>query len=135
MLISKTLHDGFSFSEIMLSLAMVGFLLTSLLALQSTVFRRVVTNTFRIDRFYPLKNMMLTMPMHPLKKGETKQETTNDQLGFKMVYEQIPVKEQSALFRFKGLYQKKVTGRWFEYERERVQELLSYGFAIPGKKP
>ncbi len=75
------------------------------------------------------------MPMHPLKKGETKQETTNDQLGFKMVYEQIPVKEQSALFRFKGLYQKKVTGRWFEYERERVQELLSYGFAIPGKKP
>lgn len=133
MLISKTLHDGFSFSEIMLSLAMVGFLLTSLLALQSTVFRRVMVNTFRIDRFYPLKNMMLTMPMHSLKKGETKQETVNEQLGVKIVYEQIPVKEQSVLFRFKGLYQKKVTGRWLEYERERVQELLSYGFSIPEK--
>lgn len=134
MMTSKTLRKGFSFSEVMISLVMIGFLLTALLTLQSNVFRRVVINTFRIDRFYPLKNRMIMVMVQPLKKDELRSETYNEQMGLKIMYEQQPVKESSSLRRFGGLYQKRVVGTWLERDRERIQELIGYGCLFPEKK-
>ncbi len=145
MMNSKTLHNGFSFAEVMIALMMIGFLLTSLLGLQSVVFRRVVMNTFRIDRFYPLKNMALTMPMQSANKNShvkagasptepgQRREKTDEALGLKMVYETSKIKDNSVLHRFEGLFQKRSVGTWFEQDRERMQEVLSYGFAVPEK--
>lgn len=134
MMISRTLHKGFAFAEIMMALAMIGFLLTTLLTLQSNVFNRVVKSTSRIERFYPLKNTFITIMKKPLQKGTTKEEIQVPELGLKVAYEVAKIKDASPLYRFTGLYQKKCVGAWALADRPKEQEMIGYGFMIPEKK-
>lgn len=128
MMNSKPLRNGFVLMEPIVAITVIGFLLTSLLALQSNSFRRVVINTLRIENFYPIKEMTTSLLMNPLKKGETKREKRNDEVGIGLVYEQKPISGASALARFKGLYQKRTVGTWMQQGREKVQEMVGYGF-------
>ncbi len=121
---------GFVFIEVVIAILLVGFVLTSLLALQAQVFKRVIINAFRVDRFYPLKNMLITDVMRKEESLQKQEET----LGLKMVYARQEIKPISTLYRFKGLYQKQVTGTWFEQEREKTQQCISYGFEIKKEK-
>ena len=131
MMNSKTLRNGFAFVEVVMALVVIGFMLTGLLTLQSSSFRRVVINTLRIDRFYPVKLLLISTLKQPLKKGQTKVESRNEDFDLALVYEQKEPSGASELARFKGLYQRKVMSTWFEQGRERLQEVISYGFAPP----
>lgn len=122
--------QGFVFIEVVIAILLVGFVLTSLLALQAQVFKRVIINAFRVDRFYPLKNMLITDVMRAEESVQKQEET----LGLKMVYARQEIKPISALYRFKGLYQKQATGTWIEQEREKIQQCISYGFEIKKEK-
>lgn len=121
-------HKGFILPEVIIALMVIAVALTTLLVLQATVFRRVVMNVARISRLYPLKNNMLDSFKNPLAKDEKMRESVNEQLNTKIVYEQSPISPKSKLARFEGLYQKKVTGSWYDQRKERTQELITYGF-------
>ena len=127
----KALRNGFAFVEVVMALLVIGFMLTGLLALQSNSFRRVVVNTLRIDRFYPVKLVMTSTLKQPLKKGQTRLESRNEDFELALVYEQKEPSGASDLARFKGLYQRKASGAWSEQRRERLQEIISYGFTPP----
>lgn len=127
----KPLRNGFAFVEVVMALVVIGLMLTGLLALQSNTFRRVVLNTFRIDRFYPVKLVMVSMLKQPLKKGQTKVESRNEDFDLALVYEQKEPSGASELARFKGLYQRKTCGSWVLQGRERMQEIIGYGFTPP----
>jgi hypothetical protein len=127
----KALRNGFAFVEVVMALVVIGFMLTGLLVLQGNSFRRVVVNTLRIDRFYPVKSLLISTVKHPLEKGQTRVESRNEELDLALVYEQKEPAGASELARFKGLYQRKAMGTWFEQGRERLQEIISYGFTSP----
>jgi hypothetical protein len=135
MMNSKPLRNGFAFVEVVMALIVIGLMLTGLLSLQSSAFRRVVVNTLRIDRFYPVKLVMASTLKQPLKKGQTKIESRNEDFDLALVYEQKEPAGASVLARFKGLYQRKTTGTWSQHGRERVQEIIGYGFTpLPEKE-
>ena len=127
----KRTSNGFIFAEVIMAIALIGFLLTALLTLQANVFKRVIINTFRIDCLYPMKNMLVTDVMQKDQKMMQKQD---EKLNLKLVYEKKEIRPDSTLYRFKGLYQKQVTGTWFEHEREKIQQLITYGFEIVDEK-
>jgi hypothetical protein len=127
----KTLRNGFAFMEVVMALMVIGFMLTGLLTLQSNSFRRVVLNTLRIDRFYPVKLVMISTLKQPLKKGQARLESRNEDLDLALVYEQKEPSAASELARFKGLYQRKASGSWSLQGSERLQEIISYGFTPP----
>ena len=131
MMNSKPLRNGFAFVEVVMALVVIGLMLTGLLALQSSSFRRVVLNTFRIDRFYPVKLVMTSMLKQPLKKGQKKLESRNEEFDLALIYEQKEPSEVSELARFKGLYQRKTSGSWALQGHERMQEIIGYGFTPP----
>ncbi len=127
--------DGFALAEVIISIAVIGFVLTTLQVLQSTVFRRVVINTFRVERLYPLKSLLMTMGKDEIiKKDQKPIEKKDEQGGFTKIYEHVSIKKNSSLARFDGLYQKKVTGSWVEGSKQRTLELVTYGFAPREKK-
>ena len=131
---SKILGKGFALAEVIISIAVIGFVLTTLQVLQSTVFRRVVINAFRTERLYPLKSLLMTMGKDEIiQKDQKPIEKKDEQRGVMMVYEHVPIKKNSSLARFEGLYQKKVTGSWAEGTKQRTLELFTYGF-IPREK-
>ena len=131
MMNSKALRNGFAFIEVVMALVVIGFMLTGLLTLQSNAFRRVVFNTLRIDRFYPVKALMISTLMQPLKKGQKTKEQRNEDFDLALVYEQKEIAGTSELARFKGLYQRKATGTWKQQGSDRAQEIISYGFTPP----
>ncbi len=131
MMSSKPLRNGFAFIEVVMALVVIGVMLTGLLALQSNSFRRVVINTLRIDRFYPIKLVMISTLKQPLKKGKTRLESRNEDFDLALVYEQKELSGASDLARFKGLYQRKASGSWSQQGNERLQEIISYGFTPP----
>lgn len=131
MMNSKTLHNGFVLLESVMALTIIGFLLTSLLVLQAASFRRVTLNTIRVEHFYSAKQVMANIVVHPLKKGETRSETKEGKFEERAVYQQKDIPKNSVLARFKGLYQKSVKATWQQDGRERVQELIGYGFTPP----
>lgn len=132
----KVQHKGFAFLEVVMALVVIGFMLTGLLALQGNAFRRVVLTTLRIDHFYPVKALMVSTLKQPLKKGQTKVESRNEELDLTLVYEQKEPSSASSLARFKGVYQRRSQGSWVIQGRERAQEIISYGFTplVPEKK-
>ncbi len=130
----KVLRNGFALVEVMLSITVIGLVLTTLLVLQATVFRKVVINTFRIDRLYPLKAFLMQIAMDTPKKDQKRIEKTHELSDMKMTYEHASLKKNSALSRFEGLYQKKVAGSWMEQNKQRTLELITYGFNPREKK-
>lgn len=114
-----------------MALTIIGFLLTSLLILQAASFRRVTLNTVRIEHFYSAKQLMASLVVHPLKKGEKKSETKEGKFEERAIYQQKEIPRSSSLSRFKGLCQKSVRAAWNQDGRERVQELVGYEFTPP----
>jgi|GEM_PF-3573928 len=124
----KTLHNGFALVEVIIALAMIALMLTSLLVLQAASFRRVAIGTMQVEHFYPAKALMTSVILHPLKKGETKTEKKDEKTSDTVIYQQHDIPRTSALGRFKGLYQKVSRTGWTVEGRERVQECIGYGF-------
>ena len=120
--------------EVMLALFMITIVFSSLMTLQSTVVRRCIMSTFKIERFYALKNSFLMHKITPLAEGATKTERLLKNPEMKMVYEKKPIKKDSQLARFEGLYQEVVMGSWQELGRERIFDLCTYKFQPVEKK-
>lgn len=125
------IKNGFIFAEVVMTIALIGFLLTALLSLQAHVFKRVIINAFRLESFYPIKNMLITDVMQKDQKSIQKQD---EAFKLKMKYEKKEINPASSLYRFKGLYQKQAVGTWFENDKEKIQVLISYGFEMIDEK-
>ncbi len=68
------------------------------------------------------------------QKESKKIEKTFTDPETKVVYEQLPIPSDSALSRFEGLYQERVTAEWFEADKKRIADLYHYGFEMQEKK-
>ena len=120
--------------EVILSLAVIGILLTSLMMVQAKVFKNVMTSSFRIDRFYYIKNMFLETKIKPLEDEKTTWQKTIETPSIKLRYDKKPVNPQSELARFTGLFQEVATGQWYEWGKEKEYDIIQYQFDPPKKE-
>lgn len=126
------LHNGFIFLEVVLAIAMVGIMLTSILSLQSTIYSRVVFNARRIERLLPLKEMGTSFLIESLQKDEYSRKKMNEDLAMTITYSKEPIKEGSELARFKGLFKENIVGSWEEWKGPQTIQLLRFVF-VPEK--
>jgi prepilin-type N-terminal cleavage/methylation domain-containing protein len=127
-------HKGFALMEVMIALAMIAVLLSTLMMVQSKVFSNVISSTFKIERFYSIRNMFLLTKIKPLEDDKKSWEKTIEDPETKLTYEKKSIKKESQLSRFKGLFQEVATGTWHEWGRERAYDIISYQFDPPKKE-
>jgi len=111
---------------------MVGIMLTSILSLQSNIYSRVVFNARRIERLLPLKEMLSSVLIEPLKEGERTREQINQDTAMTMVYKKEVIKPESSLVRFKRLFSETVTGSWDEWKGPQTMDVTHLLF-VPEK--
>jgi predicted acylesterase/phospholipase RssA len=122
---------GFSFVEVVASLLMMGILLSALLTMEGSVLGRFRRSAQREDRIYPLKNYLLSLTQAGTDTSK-KQELHQDGTTITLRYE--PIKEKSALARFEGLQQQKLSAVWQDETKKRTLDLVGYTFTPPVKK-
>ncbi|MFT6765456.1 MAG: hypothetical protein ACJAZS_000333 [Alteromonas naphthalenivorans] len=127
-------HKGFALMEVMLALATIAILLTTLMMVQTKVFQRVITSSYRVDRFYHIKNMFLETKIKPLEDEQTMWKKTIKDPELILRYEKKPVHKQSELARFTGLFQEVATGQWHEWGKDKEYDVISYQFDPPKKE-
>ena len=127
-------RNGFVLLEVMLSLATVGVLLTTLMMVQTKVFKNVITSSFRVDRFYHIRNMFLETKIKPLKEKQMVWQKTISNPETKLRYEKKPINQKSELARFVGLFQEVATGEWHEWGKDTAYDIISYQFDPPKKE-
>lgn len=121
-------------TEVMLALAAIGILLTTLMMVQTKVFKNVITSSFRIDRFYHIRNMFLEIKIKPLEEEQTVWQKTIADPEIKLRYDKKPIDAKSELERFTGLFQEVATGEWHEWGKPKVYDVISYQFDPPKKE-
>ncbi len=139
-------RKGFSFIEAVMALAIIAIAISSFMVLQQNIFRRVAYNSFKIERLYRLRNIFSFITANA-KVVESAEKINEDLKIFEkdftnpdvhIVYERLPISKDSALARFEGLYQERVTGSWHDSDRKRMLDLYRYGYDMPQeqeKKP
>lgn len=121
-------RNGFIMVEVVLALAMVAMVLTSLMMVEGKVFNHVISSTFKIERFYAIRNSFLLMRIKPLEKEETVRERVLEEPPTKIMYERIPVNPSSSLARFAGMFREVATGTWHEWGKQRAYDIINYQF-------
>lgn len=122
---------GFSFIEVVASLLMMGILLSALLTMEGSVLNRLSRSAQKEDRMLLLKNYLFSLTQAGTDISK-KQETQQDGTTITLTYE--PIKPASALARFEGLQQQKITASWQDDTKKRTCELVGYTFTPPKKK-
>lgn len=127
-------RNGFALMETMLALAIIGIVLTTFMMVQAKVFKNVIISSFRIDRFYHIRNMFLETKIKPLKEEQTVWKKTIENPEVKLRYDKKPIDAKSELARFTGLFQEVATGEWHEWGKDKVYDVISYQFDPPKKE-
>lgn len=127
-------RNGFVMIEVMLALATISILLTTLIMVQTKVFKNVITSSFRIDRFYHIRNMFLETKIKPLKEKQTMWQKTIETPETKLRYDKKTINEKSELARFTGLFQEVATGEWHEWGKDKAYDVITYQFDPPKKE-
>lgn len=127
--------NGFSLIEVMLALSMIGIILTSLLMLESRIFKRVVACTQKMERFAAIKNLFLLVKKEGLPQDSSTYTALLQDPDITVQYEKKAIEKTSALARFKGVMQEVATGTWDEWGQQREYAFYTYCFVgIPKKK-
>lgn len=123
--------EGFSFIEVIASLMMMGVLLSALLTMEGSVLDRFRRSAQREDHIYLLKNYLFSLTQSGADTAK-KQETLVDGATLLLVYE--PISQKSALSRFQGLRQQKISVAWNDDTKQRTLDFIGYTFTPPEKK-
>lgn len=124
-------RKGFALMEVMLALAMVSMLLTTFMMVQTKVFKNTITSSFRLERFYFIRNMFLETKIKPLEGDQKTWKKKVQDPEVALMYEKKKIDSKSELARFKGLYQEVASGKWSEWNKEIVYDIISYQFEPP----
>lgn len=111
MMLFKNHKKGFILSEIVIALAVVGIMLTTILELQLNVSQRIVFNTQTCHNFLELKKDLY----HSLMKNDEKKEEQ------KSSFKKITI---AALEKYKQIIIYKITRSWQSLHHQKDVEMI-----------
>jgi len=123
-------NPGFSFVEVVMAMAIMAIILTSLFGLQNTAFNSALREHALISRIYYIKNLFFdTVPNKIIKKSLPDPET-------KLEIITMPAKSPEIVKRFENMYIVNANGQW-KIQNKNYQEVLTMLLYLPPapKKP
>lgn len=119
---------GFMLTEVLLSLAIVGIVLTPLFGLQSQIFRSLFGLSGRIQRLFAMENFLIAS-RHTLlhEQGENnKQEKKITEPSATMRYEAKKVTDDPIFRKMPGIMQEETECVWQEGFRTRREIIVTF---------
>ncbi|MDR3646953.1 MAG: prepilin-type N-terminal cleavage/methylation domain-containing protein [Candidatus Babeliales bacterium] len=136
MIHSKNLNKGFTFTEVVIAIAVTGLILTSLFTLQTTMFNNIVNGHFKTARIFFMKNFLLDEAnLKNVQQNKKPIEKKLEEPTMKLRYELKKPNEQSSLAKnFKNVSLVKVTGTWQGLRAEQEEMFVGLVYIKPEKK-
>lgn len=128
-------QSGFTLIEVLLSVAIVGLVLTPILMLQSMIVRNTGKHTNNLIRIYEAKKFLLDSEIS-LAPGvdHATQEKKITKPPATLVYEYNKVSQESALKKFKNIYRQMVTIQWRDQSGKHQDRIVLYTYKPESKK-
>jgi len=103
--------NGFTLIEVMMALAIVGFVFSAVLALQLSLTRTTLKSSQRFDRLWNMSLFLRQASLRPPPLGHRRTKSLMNP-PLRLSYERFKPKEASALHEIDNLVIEKVEGRW-----------------------
>lgn len=129
-MIRSSPRSGFTLIEVMISLAIVGLVLTSLGGLQMALLRATMKSTGRFER---LRSMLFFLEDSRIKESSSKEQERGKKItkelkepALKLTYERFAPAKKSSLYRQKDLKIERVTGEWKGATRKQQDSIITF---------
>lgn len=127
-------ESGFTLIEVLLTLSIVGLVLTPILMLQSMLVRNTNKRTQMIDRMYAAKKFLIDseVALAPdANESSADKKIANPPTTLR--FELKNVSSNSSLKKFKSIKQASVTSTWTEPGAKRQERIVTFLFRPEGK--
>ena len=129
MMHSRNNQLGFTLIEVLLSLAIIGMVLTPIFLIQSLVLRRTSAGARQFTRLIAAKDFLVDQQFENIQETNTataEQKITNPPTTLLFTSKKLP--ENSALKKFKHIMVDTVTMQWTEQNKKRQENLVTFMF-------
>ena len=127
--------NGFTFIEVVITVAIIGIMMTSIFGLQNGMFKSVFNGYSKISRIFYIKNLFFEPSnLEKLQKDKSiKKDLTEPQTN--IVFELKKLSDKSSFSkRFENVNLLKATGKWRGLFKEQEETLISFVYIKPKKK-
>lgn len=129
MIHSKNKSSGFTLVEVLLSLAIIGIVLTPIFLIQSLVLRRTSAGARQFSRLMNAKDFLVDQQFENIQEAQevsAERKITNPPTTLVFSSKKLP--ENSALKKFKHIMLDTVTLQWTEQNKKRQEKLVTFTF-------
>jgi len=126
--VPKKMATGFILMEVVMSLAVVGMVMSSIIISQQRLYKDVIAAQRSLERVFAARLFAIKTGIDILKgdRDDTKKITEqNKQLRMELNYEVIKPQEGSGLARFDDIYLQRVTYSWNERGTQKREQLVA----------
>ncbi|MBN1549284.1 prepilin-type N-terminal cleavage/methylation domain-containing protein [Candidatus Babeliales bacterium] len=130
-------YRGFTFVEVVLTIALIGFILTPLLVVQNNVLRLVMKSSDRARRIFILKNAFSEAAINVDNEEDVTNRSFEKQYEvphMSLKYTVMPIVKESSLKGFSEVYLLKAYGSWQRMYQEHSETMISFLFVPPNEK-
>lgn len=127
--------NGFTFIEIVITVAVIGIMMSAIFGLQSGMFRSIFGNYSKVSRIFYIKNLFFEPAnLEKLQKDKIIKKDLSDP-ATNIVYElKKPGDKSGYSKRFENINLLKATGKWKGLFKEQEEMLISFVYIKPKKK-
>lgn len=129
---SPRAHSGQTFIEVVLTVYMIGSLLSAILLLQSTVFSHVTGSVSRMSRMTLLEQYLYEIDLDLKLKKITPAKKTIETPPTTLTYKAMSPKEESALKHFKNISIVRLDASWDQAHRSFRESLIVVRHRVKG---
>jgi len=126
---SRSAQSGFILMEVLLTIAIVGMVITPVLMLQTNALRGLYRFSSRIALLFPAKNFLMESVVQAPQKKDQKEEITNPRAT--LTYTKRPVGKNSAFKDVKDLHRASVAA---ESSRKAKESIVHFIYQPERKK-
>jgi prepilin-type N-terminal cleavage/methylation domain-containing protein len=118
-------QPGFSLVEVVLTLVVIGIVVSALLALQGNLLRAVYSATGRLARAISMKNFLVESHIKQWADSNQTQQKTIDNPPVKLTYQTKKISESSSLKKLNDLVIEQITCSWQGRVTEGQETMIS----------
>lgn len=119
---SKNKH-GFTLTEVLLAVVLIGLLMTPIYVLQGRAFRSILTAWHRLERYTVAETFMTQTSIEKAKDPQAVVDKKIERPATSLRYQLMEVPKESSLKDVKNMYLERVTMTWQE-GKKKVEETI-----------
>lgn len=119
-------HNGFTLIEVLISVALIGIIMISIFALESTMFRAIVRWSHRVERMLHVVPFIARtrLDTQQSEKKEAEKEIRKPKTAVR--YSRADLPKESSLGALQGLEKEEVALSWTEFQTKRSDAYVAF---------